>query len=345
MCDSVSDKKPFTEQAKLFATAQALHTKLLVVDSHCDTPMCFFDGIDLGKREKRVKVDFRKMEDGEIDAIFMATYIEQGGLDEASTRLATEKAFDTIAKIKMQIARNAAQVEQATTAQQIIDIKKAGKRAVVLALENGYAVGTDLANIERFFDEGVRYITLCHNGDNAICDSAVGCNTHGGLSNYGRQVVKEMNRLGLMVDLSHANEKSFFDVAEVSTKPLIFSHSSAYSLCAHPRNVTDAQLRLLAEMGGVCQVCLYPLFLNGTEEATVSDAVDHIDYIVNMIGIDFVGIGSDFDGGGGICGFQTSAEAMAMTVELLRRGYAHDDIAKIWGGNLMRVMKKVENKK
>jgi membrane dipeptidase len=344
IADNIANQNLFTwliEEAKLFSAAHKIHQHYVIIDSHCDTPMCFFEGIDLKKRENKVKVDFQKMEDGNIDAIFMATYIEQGALDVKNTTLATQKAFETIAKIKQQIAA-CSNVEQANTPQDILRLKQTGKRAVVLALENGYAIGNDIANVEHFFHEGIRYITLCHNGDNAICDSAIGNNTHNGLSAYGRNIVTEMNRLGIMVDLSHANEKSFFDAAAISDMPLILSHSSARAICNHPRNATDKQLRLLAEMGGVCQVCLYPPFLTGTDEATVQDAVNHIDYITNLIGIDFVGIGSDFDGGGGICGFQSSAEALSLTKELLRRGYSQEAIAKIWGKNLLRVMKQVQ---
>lgn len=326
-------------EAAFLTEANELHKKSIIIDSHCDTPMCFFDGIDLEKGEKTVKVDFKKMQNGLVDTVFMATYIEQGSLDGKSTVLATKTAFETIKEIKKQLAKSQ-KVVQARTPNEIIANKNAGKHSLVLALENGYAIGTDIAKIEQFFDQGIRYITLCHNGDNAICDSAKGCNTHGGVSIFGKKVVREMNRLGMMVDLSHANEKSFFDAAEIAEKPLIFSHSSAKKLCNHPRNASDEQLKLLAEMGGVCQVCLYPPFLTGNDSATVRDAVDHIAYIANLIGTEFVGIGSDFDGGGGICGCQNAAEMPKITAEMLRRGFSHEEITKIWGGNLLRVFGK-----
>ena len=211
-------------------------------------------------------------------------------------------------------------------------------------IENGYAIGRDIANIERFYRLGVRYITLCHNGDNLICDSASRTqHTHSGLSDFGRKVIAEMNRLGIMVDLSHAGEESFWQALDCSAAPIICSHSSARALCDHPRNLTDAQLRALAAADGVCQVCLYDGFLTTHEGTTnVQTAANHIDHIVQTAGIDCVGIGSDFDGGGSIRGCRASNELINITKELLRRGYTPDDLRKIWGENLLRVMKKAE---
>jgi microsomal dipeptidase-like Zn-dependent dipeptidase len=199
--------------------------------------------------------------------------------------------------------------------------------------------------VERFAQMGVRYITLSHNGDNDICDSNKGHAEHNGLSKFGKEVVREMNRLGIMVDISHTSEKTSFDVLAISKYPIIASHSSVKALCNHPRNLSDPLMQAIAAKGGVIQICLYSGFLKKRGKATVKDAVDHIDYVVKLVGIDYVGIGSDFDGGGGITGLQSANEFPKITMELIRRGYSDDDIAKIWGGNLIRVMKAVTGEK
>jgi microsomal dipeptidase-like Zn-dependent dipeptidase len=218
-----------------------------------------------------------------------------------------------------------------------------GRKAILLGIENGYALGKDLDNLRLFKGTGVSYITLCHNGDNAICDSARGKAEWGGLSPFGREVVREMNRLGMMVDLSHAAESSFYDVLAVSEAPVIASHSSARAFCDHPRNLTDDQLRAIAAKGGVVQVCLYAGFINEVaEKASLSDAIRHIDHIVNLVGIDHVGIGSDFDGDGELIGCRAANELINITVRLLKAGYREEDIRKIWGGNLLRVMDVVQ---
>ncbi|MDL2322775.1 dipeptidase [Bacteroidales bacterium OttesenSCG-928-A17] len=210
-----------------------------------------------------------------------------------------------------------------------------------IGIENGYGIGKDLKNLKKFKDAGVTYITLSHNGDNDICDSASGHNEHKGLSEFGKEVIREMNRLGIMIDISHTSEKTSFDVLELSEKPIIASHSSAKSLCNHPRNLSDELMRAIAQKGGVVQVCLYHGFIKKGGKATLKDAVDHIDYIVKTIGIDHVGIGSDFDGGGGLIGLQAVNEYPQLTMGLLRRGYSEEDIAKIWGENLLRVMSEI----
>ncbi len=328
-------------EAKIHHEAQRLHDRIIALDSHCDTPMVYTDGMDFGQRNDGALVDFVKMDEGRLDTIFMAAYIPQKGLDEMATAEATQLAFDTLKLIHNQVDRNADKARIATSADEIRAAKRAGLKAVVPVVENGYAIGSDLGNIERFYNLGVRYITLCHNGDNLICDSASRTqHTHGGLSRFGRQVIAEMNRLGIMVDLSHAGEESFWQALDCSATPIICSHSSARTLCDHPRNLTDAQLRALAASGGVCQVCLYDGFLTTAEgTANVQTAVNHIDHIVQTAGIDCVGIGSDFDGGGTIRGCRASNELVNITKELLRRGYTPDDLRKIWGENLLRILR------
>ena len=213
------------------------------------------------------------------------------------------------------------------------------KKAVFIGIENGYALGKNLQNISMFKEMGVSYITLCHNGDNDICDSARGKGEWGGLSPFGREVVREMNRTGVMIDVSHAAESTFYDVLQTSETPIIASHSSARALCDHPRNLTDDQLKALAAQGGVAQICLYKGFINPeAEKASLSDAVRHIQHIVEIAGIDHVGIGSDFDGDGELRGCAATNELINITVRLLEAGYTEADLRKLWGGNLLRVM-------
>ena len=187
------------------------------------------------------------------------------------------------------------------------------------------------------------YITLCHNGDNDICDSARGCNTHDGVSSFGEKVIREMNDLGIMVDLSHGGEKSFYDALDISRVPIVCSHSNCKALCDVRRNLTDDQLRALAAKGGVAHTTLYGGFLRKDGEASVLDAVDHLEHAIRIMGIDHVGIGTDFDGDGGVRGMADSSELINFTIRLLRRKYSERDIEKIWGGNWLRVMAQVQN--
>lgn len=211
------------------------------------------------------------------------------------------------------------------------------------AIENGYAIGADLSNIEKFRDAGVVYMTLCHNGDNDICDSARGTDEHGGLSPFGRKVVREMNRVGVMIDLSHASEKSFYDTLEASAVPVVCSHSSCKAICNHPRNLTDDQLRAIAAKGGVVQITMYKGFLVDEGEATLADFLRHLEHAIGIAGIDHVGIGTDFDGDGTILGCRDASQMINLTRELLRRGYDTASIRKFWGENWLRVMAVVQN--
>ena len=214
----------------------------------------------------------------------------------------------------------------------------------MLGIENGYAIGSDISNVERFRKRGVVYMTLCHNGDNDICDSAKGNGENGGVSSFGEQVIREMNRVGMMVDLSHASEKSFYDALDISATPIVCSHSSARALCDHPRNLTDDQMRALAKVNGVAQITLYPGFLReNASEACILDALDHLNHAVDIMGVDHVGIGTDFDGDGGVPGCASASELINFTRLLLAKRYNEHDIAKIWGENFLRVMRQVQN--
>jgi microsomal dipeptidase-like Zn-dependent dipeptidase len=212
----------------------------------------------------------------------------------------------------------------------------------MLGIENGLALENDVNNVEYFKKRGVVYITLCHNGDNAICDSARGSQTHGGVSAFGEKVIAEMNKLGVMVDLSHAAESSFYDALQMSKTPIVCSHSSARVLCDHPRNLTDDQMRALAQRGGVCQITLYNGFLVKDGQATILDAMRHLDHAIQVMGIDHVGLGTDFDGDGGVPGLADASELTLFTRQLLARKYSEADIQKIWGGNFLRVMREVQ---
>ncbi len=333
----------FVSEAALFAQAKSIHDRCLTVDSHCDTPMLFADNdIDIGRRNAVGQVDLPRMYEGRMDAVIMAAYIPQGEISVCAHTQAKEQAVALLEKMREEIRSNSRYAGQAATFAEADRLKREGRKAVFLGLENGNALGKELENIALFRDMGVVYITLCHNGANEICDSAVGPARHGGLSDYGREVVREMNRLGVAVDLSHAAESTFYDVLRESRAPVICSHSSARALCDHPRNLTDEQLRAIAARGGVVQVCLYGGFLTADGEATVRDAADHIDHVVRVAGIDHAGIGSDFDGGGGIAGCGGANEIINLTVELLRRGYGESELEKILGGNLRRVMDDVQ---
>ncbi|MDR1202057.1 MAG: gamma-glutamyl-gamma-aminobutyrate hydrolase family protein [Tannerellaceae bacterium] len=331
------------EEARRFRQAKEIHQRILTIDSHTDTPMLFPGSFNLGEKEEG-KVNLPYLEEGMIDAVFMVAYIPQGKRDNASLHAATEYAVERLGQVKLQERLHPERMEIAYTPNDLIRLKYQNKKAIFLGIENGYAIGKDLSNLSRFKEMGVSYITLCHNGSNDICDSAKGAPEWGGLSPFGKEIVREMNRLGIMIDISHAAESTFFDVLKESEVPVIASHSSVKALCDHPRNLSDKQIKALAEKGGVIQVCLYKGFINKEEEkASLSDAIRHIDYIVQLVGIDYVGIGSDFDGDGELIGCRASNELINITVKLLETGYSEQDIKKIWGDNLLRVMNTVQS--
>lgn len=326
-----------------------LHRRVLTLDTHCDTPMFFPQGVDFGSRDKRILVDLHKMAEGHQDATIMVAYLPQPKIGETfSSKVAFDVAgpieyadliFD---KIEELVSNNSRYLSIARTPADLYADKRQGRHSIMLGIENGLALNGQLQNLHHFAQRGIVYMTLCHNGDNDICDSARGCNTHHGLSQFGRQVVREMNRLGIMVDLSHAAEKSFYDALEISQQPIVCSHSSCRALCDHPRNLTDDQMRVLAAKGGVMQVTMYPGFLVKEGEATVQDVLRHLDHAVQVMGIDHVGIGTDFDGDGGVRGFADASEMINFTRQLLARHYSERDIQKIWGGNFLRVMGQVQ---
>lgn len=340
------------DRARDFYTAKDLHRRMLTLDTHCDTPMFFPQGIHFDQRDPRILVNMHKMAEGHQDAVIMAAYLPQPKLGETfSSKVAfkvdgplqyADLIFDKIEEI---VNANNRYLSIARTPSDLYEDKRKGRRSIMLGIENGLALNHDISNVRYFARRGVVYITLCHNGDNDICDSARGCNTHGGVSRFGEQVIKEMNRCGIMVDLSHAGEKSFYDALSISSKPIVCSHSNCKALCDVPRNLTDDQLRALAKHGGVAHITLYHGFLrNDSQEATVMDAIAHLEHAISIMGIEHVGLGTDFDGDGGIRGLADSSELINFTLHLLRRRYSERDIARIWGGNWLRVMAQVQSK-
>ena len=338
------------KQAAHYREACQVHLRILTLDTHCDTPMFFPQGIDFGSRDPKILVDLHKMTEGHQDAVVMAAYLPQPKIGETfSSQVAfdvkgpTEYADLIFDKIEDIVSQHKDHLSIARTPSDLYEDKRKGRKSVMLAIENGLALNGSLQNLRHFAQRGIVYMTLCHNGDNDICDSAKGCNTHGGVSLFGEQVIREMNRLGIMVDLSHANEKSFYDALEISQLPIVCSHSSCRALCDHPRNLTDEQLRALAATGGVAQITLYHGFLRKDGEATVYDALQHLEHAIQVAGIDHVGLGTDFDGDGGVRGLANAAELLNFTRQLMLRRYSERDIQKIWGGNFLRVMAQVQN--
>lgn len=333
----------FIEEARIFRQAKELHQRIVTLDSHTDTPMIFPGHFNIGEKQGG-KVNLPFMEEGRIDAAFMVAYIPQGERDEASLAKATAYAEERLKEVIRQEQLNPTRMGIARTPDDLLRLKQAGKKAIFLGIENGYALGKEVNNVRKFRDMGVSYITLCHNGDNDLCDSARGKGEWKGLSPLGKQMVAEMNRLGVMVDISHAAESTFYDVLACSRYPIIASHSSARALCNHPRNLTDDQLKAIAGQGGVVQLCLYKGFINEeAEKASVSDAIRHINHMVDLIGVEHVGIGSDFDGDGELIGCRASNELINITMHLLKEGYSETDISRIWGGNFLRVMRQVQS--
>lgn len=339
------------ERAEEFSRAKQLHDKFITLDSHCDTPMFFPEGIRFDWRDSRILVDLHKMTDGRQQAVTMAAYLPQPKEGQEFKDVApfpvetpaeyADLIFDKIEEI---VDKNDKVVSIAKSPAELFADKRAGRKSIMLGIENGLALNHDIANVEHFAKRGVVYITLCHNGDNDICDSARRSEaTNNGVSDFGADVIREMNRHGLMVDLSHAGEKSFYDALDISLTPIVCSHSNCKALCDVERNLTDDQMRALAQKGGVQQITLYGGFLrNDDQEASIIDAINHLNHAVDIMGIDHVGLGTDFDGDGGVCGIADSSELINFTIQLLRHRFSASDIEKIWGGNWLRVMALVQ---
>ncbi|MFQ5630943.1 MAG: dipeptidase [bacterium] len=388
---------PQMTEEEIIAKAEEIHPRMLTIDTHDDIPPNFATAeVDPDTSDRQVNLT--KMKAGGLDAAFFIVYVGQTERTPENYEKAKEDAmakFEAIHRMAEQMYPD--KIELAYTADDVERINSEGKLVACIGIENGYVIGKDLSLLEKYHKLGARYLTLSHGGHNDICDSSTprerlgdAEEEHGGVSEFGKQVIAEMNRLGIMVDVSHISKKSSLQAMQLSKAPVIASHSSTKALCDVPRNMDDEQLLALKENGGVMQTValgsfvkfskeqeaaqdsmilamgyasrreMFRNFRNFTDEqraqlqqmraameerfppANVKDFVDHIDHAVKLIGIDHVGISSDFDGGGGIDGWRDASETLNVTIELVRRGYSEAEIAKLWGGNLLRVWHEVE---
>ncbi|HCX14594.1 MAG TPA: peptidase M19 [Rhodospirillaceae bacterium] len=380
---------------ELIAQARAIHKRVLTIDTHVDIPFNFgSDAYDMMKPGPLgQQVHLPTMTEGGLDAVFLIVYVGQSTRTITGNTKALSDAFlkfSAIHKLTEESYPN--EVELARTAEDVRRISASGRKAVIIGMENGFPMGKDLRLLDVFYDQGARYLGLLHNGHNELGDSAQPFEKedtaeHGGLSSLGKEVVTRLNKLGIMIDVSHASKQTTLDILALSKAPVIASHSAIRGIGNHPRNLSDIELDAIKNTNGVVNLVAFDTYLRSpsaekTEaldglrkkmeldkpgafqklnpeqlssyyesaaaidakwpKAGVADLVDHIDYAVRRIGIDHVGIASDFNGGGGITGWNNAGETLNVTLELVKRGYSEDEIAKIWGGNLLRVMEDVE---
>jgi membrane dipeptidase len=322
---------------------------LLAIDTHVDIP--WPDGPSPFEDGPRC-VDLPKLKAGKIGAVCFAAYIPQGPRDATGHAAAAARAEQMLAAIAAMAPADGSGGVLTTTADQIEAAFAAGRTAIVPAIENGYALGNDISALDKFFGMGVRYITLTHNGHNQMADAAIPRKDlddvpaeYGGLSDFGRAVIGRMNELGILVDISHASKATMLQATKLSKTPILATHSSVRAICDHPRNLDDEQLFALRDTGGLVQITIVSGFLRPKARAadlSVSDIADHVDYAVHKIGIDHVGIGTDFDGGGGVRGFMNASQAPNLTKEFFKRGYTEEAVRKIWGGNFLRLLRQAE---
>ncbi len=398
-------------EAQLIAKAKEIHENVMTLDTHCDINIKNFTDTLNYTQDLASQVNLPKMEEGGLDVPWFIVYTGQGELTEEGYKSAYDNAmakFDAIHKLCEEIAPE--QIQLATTSQEARDLWKSGKKVAMIGIENGYPIGTDISNVQKFYDLGGRYMSLAHNGHSQLSDSNTGEADdewlHNGLSDLGKEVIVEMNRVGMMIDVSHPSKEAMRQMIALSEVPIIASHSSARALCDHSRNLDDEQLEWMKDNGGVVQTVAFKSYLNTEKHdayeaeaqeilkeiadsigitwmdrkevmalpqeqraayydtyttvmlpvqkkklaqrtdlppaVDVSDFVNHIDYLVEKMGINHVGISSDFDGGGGIEGWSDASETFNVTVELVKRGYTESDIEKLWSGNLLRVLDKVQ---
>jgi membrane dipeptidase len=327
-----------------------LHRELVTVDTHIDIP--WPTGPDAFKDGER-RVDIPKMQRGGLTAGVFVAYVPQGRRTPGHEAEAFAQAEAMLGAIRaMARAEGGLTARLATTASEIEGAKHDGVLAVVPAVENGYVIGTELGRLAKLRALGARYLTITHNGHNALADAAIpradlgdAPAEHSGLSDLGRQAITELNRLGMLVDVSHAAKTSMIQAAEESRTPIVATHSCMRALCDHPRNIDDEQLDVLRATGGVVQVTAVPAFIRPhgkAEQITLADFADHVEYAVRRIGVEHVGIGSDFDGGGGFVGWHDISESPNITAELVRRGYDRAAIGLLWGGNFLRLLRRAE---
>ncbi|SNR72708.1 membrane dipeptidase [Lutibacter flavus] len=411
-CENASEKSIETNltNAELLAKATEIHKRVLTLDTHNDINIKnFTDSINY-TQELDNQVNLPKMKKGDLDVSWFIVYTGQGDLTQEGFDDAYDQAiskFKAIHKLTEEIAPN--EIELAVTSEEARTINKIGKKVAMIGIENGYPIGTDVSRVKEFYDLGARYMSLSHNGHSQLCDSNTGEENdiwlHNGVSDLGKEVLAEMNKWGIMIDVSHPSKEAMRDMIELSKAPIIASHSSARALCNHSRNLDDEQLGWLKNNGGVVQTVAFSAYVNteknkkfgeltkvilneiaaiegfeilswgevrkmkkedqdayiekyikirglskpkmdeasvNGDPVNVSDFVDHIDYLVEKIGIEHVGISSDFDGGGGVYGWNDASETLNVTVELVKRGYSEEQIEKLWSGNLLRVLDEVE---
>ena len=363
--DSENELAAESEQ-ELIERAKIIHDQTITLDTHADINSQNFT-LDVNyTMNLDTQVNLVKMEAGKLDAAWFIVYTAQGALDDEGYETAYENAIDKFEAIHLladQIAPD--EIELAYTSADVRRIAKTGKKVAMIGIENAYPIALDLSNIKDFHDRGGRYMSLAHNGHSQFADShtgdADGTYLHNGLSELGRQAIEEMNRWGIIVDISHPSKESILQMLDLTQAPVIASHSSARELTNHTRNLDNETLLRVKENGGVVQTVAFGSYINEDRrqyleraaddeslsrdeapKATVSDFVDHIDFLVNLIGVEHVGISSDFDGGGGIEGWNDASETFNVTLELVRRGYSEDDIKAIWSGNLLRVLDDVQ---
>jgi len=352
---------PVETEEDLIARAQAIHDRVITLDTHADINTQNFTVETNYTQDLDTQVNLPKMFNGGLDAAFFIVYTAQGEINPDGYAAAYANAMDkftAIHRLAEEIAPD--QIEVAYTSDDVRRIAASGKKVALIGIENAYPVGPDLSNIEKFYELGGRYMSLAHNGHNQFSDSQTGERDgiywHRGLSEMGRFAIREMNRLGMMVDISHPSRDSIMQTLELSKAPVIASHSSVRALTNHSRNLDDEMLLALKDNGGVVQTVAFGSYVNelrrahwaaggdfaDAPSATVADFVDHIDYLVDLIGIDHVGISSDFDGGGGLIGWNDASETFNVTLELVRRGYTESEIEQMWSGNLLRVLDDVQ---
>ena len=322
---------------------------IITIDTHIDINVENFSDSLNYTMNTDTQFNLPNMMEGELDVAWLVVYTAQGELKEEGYKAAYENAiskFDAIDRLVNVYAPD--QVELALSSQDVSRILAEGKKVIMIGVENAYSMGLDTSNVEEFWKKGARYVSLTHNGHNQFSDSNTGefddTALHNGLSDLGKEVIELLNYYGIMIDISHPSKEAIRQMTELSKAPIIASHSSARALRDHPRNVDDEQLNWIKENGGVIQTTALGFFLTDREDppANMDDFMDHIDHMVEKIGIDHVGISSDFDGGGGIVGWEDASETMNVTSALRERGYSESEIAKLWGGNLLRVLDEVQ---
>ena len=334
---------PETEQ-QLLERARGIHERVITLDTHVDINTDNFTEASNYASDLDTQVTLPKIEAGGLDVVWLIVYTGQGALDAAGYADAYDNAIDKFNAIHRLVDEFAPErIGLALTSDDVREIAASGRKVAMVGIENAYPLGLDLSLIEEFHARGGRYMSLAHNGHSQFADSHTGAADndflHGGLSELGRQAMAEMNRLGIMADVSHLSDEAIAQTLDISTAPIIASHSSARALTGHSRNLSDELLLRIRDNGGVVHAVAFDGYVNeNPEAASVADLVDHIDYMVELIGIEHVRISSDFDGGGGIEGWRDASETFNVTLELVRRGYGEEEIELLWNGNLLRVL-------